>query len=110
MIQLTCVDDTQRPAEIPPEKWVKNGSVYTPTFAIFVVPQRVLAVELLELELTAKEAPYDYFKASRFTLPVGDWEEWLAFIDDCLKQYKSIHKLTETEVNKIAKQVELIDN
>jgi len=83
MIECICINDKNRPTEIPIEKWVKEGEKYHVIYSIVVLPQRQLAFHLNEIELTEKEHPYEYFLASRFAFHPKDLDKMMQLIEDC---------------------------
>ena len=66
MIPCLCVDDKNRPNDIPTSKWVKKNDEYHVTYVVRVLPQNVLGVSLYEKPLGPSCAPYEYFLATRF--------------------------------------------
>lgn len=82
-IKCLCVDDSFKPNEIPNNKWIKKGESYTVIYTVTVLPQRELAFQLQEIELTEKEYPYEYFLSSRFAFKKEDLEKLIEMIKDC---------------------------
>jgi hypothetical protein len=95
MIQCACINDKDRPNEIPANKWVRKGQLYTIVFAIVVLPQRELGLQLDEIDLDESCAPYEYFLANRFAFLKTDLEKLQAFIKDCAKTHMSIRELMQ---------------
>lgn len=93
MIRCACVNDKNRPNDIPTTKWVKRGQVYTIQFAIVVLPQRELGLQLEEIELDESCAPYEYFLANRFAFLKDDLYKLQEFIKECAKINMSIKEL-----------------
>lgn len=83
MIPCICIDDSHKPNEIPNSKWVKKGEEYHVIYTITVLPQRILAFHLAEIELTEKEYPYEYFAASRFAFRIKDLKKLEQMIKEC---------------------------
>ncbi len=83
MIECICVDDTNKPKEIPQEKWIKVGQKYHIIYTVVVLPQRELAVLLHEIQLTDAELPYEYFLAKRFAITKDNIEKLIQLIKDC---------------------------
>lgn len=94
-IKCICVDDTNRPKEIPKDKWVKKGQEYTIIFAIVVLPQRELGIQLDEIDLDESCAPYEYFLAKRFGFRFQDLGRLAEFIDQCGQVNLSMQELME---------------
>lgn len=93
MIRCACIDDSGRPNDIPKDKWVKKGELYTIIFAIVVLPQNQLAFQLEEVDLDESCAPYEYFLANRFAFLKDDLEKLREFVRDCSKVNMSIREL-----------------
>jgi hypothetical protein len=83
MVQCLCIDDSNRPKEIPVEKWVKKGQLYNIIYTVTVLPQKEIGVVLSEIELTEKELPYEYFLLRRFAVEMYDISKLLKLIKDC---------------------------
>ena len=67
MIPCICVDDTNRPDEIPESHWIKSGTLYHITDIRTIVKQgNILGVELNEINLVELNVVYRYFKLPRF--------------------------------------------
>ena len=66
-MQVTCINDLNRPSQIPETKWVKKGEVYTVLYASTMSIQvNKLGFKLKEIELDESCFPYEYFDAERF--------------------------------------------
>ena len=66
-----CVDDTNKPQEIPQEKWVKKNQEYT---VIGVAPSLdgKLGFKLKEIVLGKESYPFGCFSSVRFGIPIQD--------------------------------------
>jgi hypothetical protein len=93
MIQCACINDKERPNEIPEGKWLKKGQIYTVIFAIVVLPQRELGLQLDEIDLDESCAPYEYFLANRFAFLKDDLYKLQEFIKQCGQVHLSINEL-----------------
>ena len=68
-MQVTCINDLNRPKQIPESKWVKKGEVYTVLYASTMSIQvNKLGFKLKEIELDESCFPYEYFDAERFAV------------------------------------------
>lgn len=71
-VRVICINDKGRPNEIPLGKWPVKGKYYTITgFTVMVNNGRCLGVTLAEISLEGC-APYKFYLASRFGVPVGE--------------------------------------
>ena len=66
MVECICINNKQKPQEIPFKKWLKEGEKYHVIYTLTVLPQRQLAFHLAEIDLDETCAPYTYFLAHRF--------------------------------------------
>jgi hypothetical protein len=65
-MRVVCIDDSNRPHDIPANKWVEKGKEYTIIKFVRMVAQGgILGVELEEIDLSDC-FPYECFAASRF--------------------------------------------
>jgi hypothetical protein len=83
MVECICINDKNRPKEIPMNKWVKEGRPYTVIYTTTVMPQKQLAVHLDEIELDESNHPYEYFLASRFAFTEENLLKLIELIKDC---------------------------
>lgn len=68
-MRVKCINDSNRPKQIPPEKWIKEGEIYTVIATTMMNIQRnKLGVKLAEIELGQSCFPYEYFDADRFAI------------------------------------------
>jgi hypothetical protein len=82
-VECICINDSNRPNEIPVSKWIKKGNTYNVIFTVTVLPQKELGVQLAEIELTDKELPYEYFLANRFSFTEENLKKLIELIKDC---------------------------
>lgn len=82
-VECICINDSNRPKEIPQSKWVKEGEKYTVIYTVTVLPQKQLGFHLAEIELTDNELPYEYFLASRFGFTQENLQKLIELIKDC---------------------------
>lgn len=68
-MKVICINDKNRPKEIPPEKWIEEGKVYTVLFATTLSIQlNKVGYMLAEIDLDHTCFPYHYFDSERFSL------------------------------------------
>jgi hypothetical protein len=72
-MKIMCINDKNRPQEIPVEKWVTNGEVYTLIGVQPLLSSNSMGFELAELPLGDECFPYHYFNPERF-IPVEETE------------------------------------
>lgn len=81
MIPCICINDKDRPKEIPASQWVKQGGEYHITFIAYCLPQKLLAFSLYERPLVGTD-PYEYFNAERFGIHEKDLEAFKQMCKD----------------------------
>lgn len=74
--KVTCVNDGDRPNEVPASKWVKKGQRYTVIGYSLMHQQGIVGFLLEEVDLSGCD-PYRYFHSSRFAQADVD-----AFLED----------------------------
>jgi hypothetical protein len=68
-MKVTCVDDKNRPNEIPSNRWIKKGEKYTITTVVFMKLQNIYGCKIAEIN-NDDLFPYKYFALSRFGLSI----------------------------------------
>ena len=99
MIKCLCVNDDNKPNQIPQEKWLEKGKEYTLAFTMTVLPQKQLAFQVEEIDLDDSCSPYTWFLANRFTFREEDLQKLIEFIKDCNHITFSVKELMK-ETNK----------
>lgn len=64
-MKVLCIDDRNRPEEVPATHWVKKGEEYNIIRVCKLNIQGLLGVQLAEIDLSPFE-PYIYFDSARF--------------------------------------------
>lgn len=98
MIKCLCIDDKNKPTQIPNEKWLEQGREYTLLFSMTVLPQKQLAFQLNEIDLDDSCSPYTWFLGNRFAFREQDLGKLIEFIQDCNKITFSVNELMK-EIN-----------
>jgi len=99
MVECICINDKNRPKEIPANKWVKQGEPYTVIYTVTVLPQKQLAFHLAEIDLDESNLPYEYFLANRFAFTEENLLKLIELIKDCND--------TDFSMDELLKQTEL---
>jgi hypothetical protein len=74
-MKVVCINDSNRPLDIPIEKWVKKDEEYTVVRFVRMVAQGgKMGVELEEIDLTDC-FPYEFFSADRFAILDKEFDE-----------------------------------
>jgi len=75
-MKVLCIDDTNKPAKISEEYWIKQGKVYTVIEVKKMgLQDGVMGFKLAEISLPEKCFPYEYFSSSRFGMLVEQEDE-----------------------------------
>ena len=100
-IKIKCVDDSQKPQQIPKNKWIKKGEWYNLIFIAWCKPEECQGFSLAEIELDETCSPYEYYKGSRFAISEQDLEKFLEFGKLCseLDTLNIQELIEETEIN-----------
>lgn len=99
MIPCICINDKNKPKEIPSNKWIKEGNEYHIIYTCVCLPQRQIGCYISEIDLDETCHPYTYFLLNRF-----------AFTEEALKQLLELIKnCTETDfsMDELLKQTKL---
>lgn len=68
-MKAICIDDDNRPPEIPEEEWIEAGIVYTVRSIVKLgFDTGKYGILLKEVELTAQSMPYESYDAERFII------------------------------------------
>jgi len=102
MIKCLCINDNNKPIQIPNEKWLEKGREYTLLFSMTVLPQKQLAFQVNEIDLDDSCSPYTWFLANRFAFREEDLQRLIEFIQDCNQITFSVNELVkEININEI---------
>lgn len=83
-MEVVCINNRNRPNELPANKWVKENEIYTVIEVCRLnVQDGILGFKLAEINID-EFTPLEYFRADRFA-PVGDITELEEFIQEKLE-------------------------
>lgn len=81
-VKAICIDDTKKPKEIPSDKWVKAGELYTITHLYKQLNQNnIKGVELAEFDISMCK-PYNCYRLSRFIIKLEDFDKFVQMMKD----------------------------
>jgi nuclear transport factor 2 (NTF2) superfamily protein len=83
MIPCICINDKNRPKEIPVNKWIKEGQEYHVIYTVWSIPSNTLGLHLDEIWLDDCCPPYEFFKADRFAFTEENLKLLIELIKDC---------------------------
>lgn len=92
-MKVICINDKDRPNEIPTSKWIVKDKIYT-VIKVWHIRQRpgTYGVELAEIDLSDC-FPYLYFAANRFA-PVMSNKDIEAILEKALEEKEIIQETT----------------
>ena len=93
MIPCICINDKNKPQQIPESRWVKEGEEYNIIYATYSIPSKTLGFYLQELELNESCEPYEFYKSNRFAVSEENLEKLIDFIRDCNETAFSVSDL-----------------
>lgn len=101
-IRAICIDDKNRPTEIPADKWVIKDSHYHIT-RVFVMMQqnKISGVELSEHDIS-ECVPFNCYRLSRFAINANDLEKFEALIKEC----DEYNQLSDIDIQEYVRGIE----
>lgn len=101
-VKCICIDDTNKPKEIPSNKWVQKDKEYHIIHVYVQVNQgNIQGVDLAEISLDESCAPYQTFRLSRFAINIDDLPKLIELMKLCTE-------LKDIDIEKLIKEEELI--
>lgn len=81
-IKCICLDDKNRPSEIPVEKWPIKDKVYHITWIYNQMNQPgIKGVELKEFDISMCD-PYNSFRLNRFAISLSDLDKFIKLMEE----------------------------
>lgn len=74
--KVICINDQNKPKEVPESSWVVYGERYTVIKVDLLSSHKTIGFKLQEINLPDDAFPYEYFDAQRFIMS-DDEEEYL---------------------------------
>jgi len=91
MIKAKCINDQNKPKEIPDSKWIKKDNFYHITYVYKMLNQNnIKGCELSEIELDESCLPYNCFRLDRFSILEEDLEKLIELIESCSEENRDI--------------------
>ena len=67
LMRAVCIDSSDKPAKIPENEWLTEGTIYTITRIVRMGLERnKYGVLLKEVQLSSQSFPYELYDAARF--------------------------------------------
>jgi hypothetical protein len=73
-MEVVCINDKNRPNEVPMNRWIKKDQEYTITAVCFMKIQGIYGCKLAEIN-NDDLFPYQYFALDRFAISVKEIEK-----------------------------------
>ena len=99
-VRCICIDDKNKPNEIPTSRWIKHKEIYHITHIYYHPIQNVKSVLLKEVSLDSSCAPYEAYILNRFAIFKEDLDKFKALIKQC-------NDLSEININKLLEETEI---
>lgn len=101
MIPCICIDDTNKPSNIPNSLWVRRGNEYHITWIKHHKAQGIQGVELKELKLNEDCLPFNSYALKRFAIRKDDMDMFMELLAVCSGEKINLDKiLTDVEIEK----------
>ena len=98
MIPCLCIDDKNRPFEIPHHLWVKEGCQYHITWIKYHAGQGIQGVELKEIRLNEECMPFNSFALRRFAIRKEDMDAFMELLAVCSKKSINLEEIINQEI------------
>ena len=103
-IRCICIDDQNKPSQIPQSKWVKKGEQYNITYVFIMVNQnRIQGCEIAEYDISMYK-PYNCYRLSRFAILAEDLDKLMKLIKDC----DDMRQLEDLDIDKLVEEIEFV--
>ena len=99
-IRCVCINDNNKPKEIPISKWIKKDSEYHITHIYWHIQQKIQGFELAEIFLDDNCLPYQSFAANRFAIYKEDINKLEQMLKDCTS-------LNDIDINNLIEELNL---
>jgi hypothetical protein len=84
MISCICINDKEKPKEIPNTHWIEKGKEYNVIMIYNMVNQgAILGVVLRGIDLESLDIGYSCFRMDRFAFKLEDLDKLIALAKDC---------------------------
>jgi len=98
MIECICINDKNKPEEIPQEKWVTEGAFYNITEVMAMTKQGAsLGCILAEIDLTTLNLEFEYFRLDRFAIHVEDFSALNKLVQD----FKELNDIPDSQIQSL---------
>mgnify|MGYP003636088786 FL=1 len=82
-IECICINDANRPSEIPQDRWVKVSEKYHVTHIFLMMQQnKIQGCELAEFDISDC-VPYNCYRLDRFAFTEENFKKLMEMVKDC---------------------------
>lgn len=100
-IPCICIDDKNRPSEIPVEKWIKEGEVYHITHVFKMVQMNMIqGCELKERDIS-ECIPFNCFRMDRFAIAKDSLPQMIEMIRRC----NNLNEVSTIDLKQFVEQI-----
>lgn len=104
-IRALCIDDENKPKEIPQTKWIKKGDKYHIKHIYLMVNQdKISGCDIWERDLSLYK-PYNCFRLSRFAIHEDDVQK----LKELIKACDELNQLSDDDIQRLIEQTELME-
>lgn len=104
-IPCVCVDDKNKPKEIPQDKWPTEGNEYHVNHIFLMRNQNnIQGCELSEFDISM-HAPYNCYRLSRFGFTTENLVKLIEMIEGCAE----INGIPDMDIEELTKEIETIE-
>jgi len=100
MVECLCINAKNRPKEVPINKWISEGMVYTIIHTGYTIKTREIACTLLETKLGQINGVEIGFKIERFAFTEEGYKQLLELMKACTE-------LNDFDISELLKEKEL---
>ncbi len=98
MIECICINDKNKPEEIPQEKWVIEGAFYNITEVMAMTKQGgLLGCILAEIDLTTLNLEFEYFRLDRFAIHLEDFPK----LGKLIQEFKELNNIPDSQIQSL---------
>ncbi len=102
MVDCICIDDSNRPKEIPESKWPIKGEKYRiHGLTIHIKQSFVQGCTLMEFTLDETNRPYAAYRINRFAIHINDLKKLIQLSKDC----NDLREMNQSDIDETLKRI-----
>lgn len=100
-MKLICIDDSNRPVEIPKSYWIEKDKEYELLIVTYHPLQKIQGCQFVSPDLEELDnCPYNSFALKRFAIRQEDVDKFIQLVKDC-------NDLNEIDFKKLLEETQL---